>query len=127
MEPGRIYRKRILLVDDQQGVREAIRFLLLVDEHTVREASHGKEALEWFQREPFDLVITDYSMPGMTGNELAARIRVSAPHQPVLMITAYSEELALENNPVDAILSKPFSFHELRQTISRLLGPACVV
>ncbi len=127
METGRVYRKRILLADDQQGVREAIRFLLLVDEHTVREAANGNEALALFRKEPFDLVITDYSMPGMNGRELAAEIRKLTPHQPVVMVTAYLEDLGLENNEIDAVLSKPFSFQELRSTIARILGTACLI
>lgn len=126
MEQERTFRKRILLADDQQGVREAIRFLLLVDEHAVTEARTGKEALELFAPGRFDLVITDYAMPVMSGNELASRIKQLAPTQPILMITAYSEELGKADNPVDAMLNKPFSFAELRRAIAKLLGPECV-
>lgn len=126
MEQERVFRKRILLADDQQGVREAIRFLLLVDEHAVTEARTGKEALDLFAPGLFDLVITDYAMPVMAGNELASKIKQIAPAQPILMITAFSEDLGKADNPVDAMLNKPFSFADLRQAIAKLLGTECV-
>jgi two-component system, cell cycle sensor histidine kinase and response regulator CckA len=126
MEQDRVSGKRILLADDQQGVREAIRFLLLVDEHVVTEARNGKEALELFAPGRFDLIITDYAMPLVSGNELASKIKQLAPNQPILMITAFSEDLGKANNPVDAVLNKPFSFADLRRTIAKLLGVGCV-
>ncbi len=127
MEPERVLGKRILLADDQQGVRDAIRFLLQVDGHAVTEARNGKEALELFAPGRFDLVITDFAMPVMAGNELAMEIKRLAPTQPILMITAYAEDLGKARNPVDAMLNKPFSFSDLRQAIAKLLGPAEVV
>lgn len=119
-----VLKKRILLADDQDGVRQAIKFLLLVDNHIVKEASNGQEALELYGREPFDLVITDYAMPGMAGNELALNIKRRSPKQPILMITAYAKDLDRQENPVDAMLNKPFSFEDLRSAISKLLSRA---
>src|ERR1022692_1556288 len=112
-------RKRILLVDDQQSVREAISLLLGLDEHTVIEAGNGAEALDLFLHDQFDLLITDFEMPKMKGNELAARIRQLSPAQPIFMITAYAEKLGETDNPVDAILNKPFALEELRQVMAR--------
>jgi CheY-like chemotaxis protein len=127
MEQDRVFGKRILLADDQQGVREAIRFLLMVDQHVVTEAHNGKEALELFAPGRFDLIITDYAMPLLSGNELAFKIKQLVPTQPILMITAFSEELGKADNPVDAVLNKPFSFADLRRAIARLLGAGCAV
>jgi CheY-like chemotaxis protein len=124
MEPSRIFGKRILLADDEPAVRDAIRLLLRFDRHIVSEARNASEALALYSQEPFDLVITDFEMPGMKGNELAARIKRLAPGQRILMITAYAEKLGDFNNPVDALLNKPFTFADLRDTISRLLSPA---
>jgi len=72
---GKPLRSRILLADDQQSVREAISLLLSLDEHEVIEAANGAEALDLFMRGHFHLVITDFEMPNMKGNELAARIK----------------------------------------------------
>jgi CheY-like chemotaxis protein len=117
---------RILLVDDQKSVREAINFLLdfllKLDHHTVTEAADGSVALGLFMQGHFDLVITDFEMPNMKGNELAARIKQASPTQPILMITAYAERLRDSDNPVDAILDKPFRLEDLRQALAELLS-----
>lgn len=122
MERGRTLGKRILLADDEAGVRAALKMVLRVDQHSVTEARDGREALDLFAPGRFDLVITDYSMPRMQGDEVAINIRRLAPGQPIIMITAHADQLRGTNNPVDAILSKPFTFEDLRQTISRLLS-----
>ena len=119
--PG-LLRKRILLVDDQQSVREAIALLLSLDNHTVVEAANGAEALALFKPDHFDLVVTDFQMPEMKGNELAAKIKQAWPAQPVLMITAYAEQLGDCDNPVDALLSKPFHLEDLRRAMAELLS-----
>jgi CheY-like chemotaxis protein len=115
--------KHILLVDDEGTVRTALRFLLMNDHHTVVEANNGAEALALFTQKQFDLVILDYQMPFMKGDELAIRIKNVAPRQPILMITAYSLKPCPEN-PVDAILNKPFDVGRLRQTMAQLLDVA---
>ncbi len=124
VEKGFVQRKRILIADDELGVREAIKLLLSIDEHTVTEAETGVAALALFQQESFDLVITDLEMPRMRGDELAARIKELSPAQPIIMITAYSEKLQGSGNPVDALLHKPFRFDELRQTMTSVLASA---
>jgi CheY-like chemotaxis protein len=119
---GRPRRKRILLVDDEESVRQTISIVLRLDDHTVIEAENGRTALELFLRDHFDLVITDFEMPIMRGNELAVRIKQHSPAQPVLMITAYAERLREFDNPVDGILDKPFHIEDLRQRMAELLS-----
>ena len=114
--------KRILLVDDQRPVRDAINLLLGLDEHAVIGAANGAEALALFQPGYFDLVITDFEMPQMKGDELAARIKQVSPSQPILMITAYAERLDDADHSVDAVLNKPFQLEDLRRAIAALLG-----
>ena len=113
--------KRLLLVDDESSVREAFRMMLEIDDHTVTEANNGAEALALFTQGEFDLVITDFEMPIMKGNELAVRVKKLAPRQPILMITAYGKELGDSENPVDSILNKPFTLDDLRGAIAKLL------
>jgi CheY-like chemotaxis protein len=110
--------KNILLVDDDPLARESIRLLLNIDRHIVTEAANGLEALELFQSGTFDLVITDYLMPGMLGDELAQSIRSLVPTQPILMITAYLEKLAAAGQPAAAMLGKPLSVDELRRAMA---------
>jgi CheY-like chemotaxis protein len=118
----RVFGKRILLVDDDQGARESIKLLLNIDRHSVVEAQNGQEALELFHQGILDLVIIDYFMPQMEGSELAANIKHAAPLLPILMVTAYLEKLVDAVLPVDAILAKPFGIAELRQAIAKLLN-----
>lgn len=120
-EPARVLGKRILLVDDDEGARESIRLLLNIDRHNVVEAKNGHEAIELFHQSILDLVIIDYFMPQMKGCELAAHLKLAAPYLPILMITAYVEKLVDSDNPVNAVLPKPFGIAELRQAIGRLL------
>jgi len=112
--------KHILLVEDEASVRTALRFMLRTDEHTVEEAGDGTQALDLFSKLSFDLVMTDFAMPGMNGAELAAQIKQLAPGQPILIITGYRKALDDFPSPVDAILLKPFSLEELRQTFLKL-------
>lgn len=120
-EPRKLTALRILLADDQRPVRQSINFLLRLDQHTVVEAANGAEAFALFQAGQFDLVITDFDMPNMKGDELASRIKQIRPSQPILMITAYAERLGGEDNPVDAVLDKPFQLEDLRRVMANLL------
>jgi CheY-like chemotaxis protein len=115
---------RILVVDDEPAVGDAIKMMLKFDGHAVQTASGSKEALSLLEPGKFDLIITDYSMPGMKGDELAAVIKQRLPHQPIIMISAYAEMLKSSGNPlpgVDFILSKPFFMAELREAMARVL------
>jgi CheY-like chemotaxis protein len=120
---GKVSGKRILLADDQPEVREMTRLMLRMDEHIVTEAGNGQEALDLFTPGRFDLVITDYVMPMMKGDELARNIKRLAPAEPILMITGSAGELGGVRASVDAVLNKPFGFEDLRQAMAQLLEP----
>ena len=122
-EPEKVLPKRILLADDQQEVREMTKLMLGMDGHIVTEAVNGREALDLFAPGRFDLVITDYLMPLMRGDELARSIKRLAPSEPVLMITGSAAELGSIQTSADAVLNKPFRFEELRQAVAQLLAP----
>jgi CheY-like chemotaxis protein len=121
LKPNIIRGKRILLVEDEPSVRRAFYMMLKFDGHSITEANNGAEALDLFTKGKFDLVVTDFEMPVMKGNELAVRIKQLAPTQPILMITAYGKELGDSSNPVDSILNKPFTMDNLRDAIAKLL------
>ena len=120
LETNRITGKRILLVEDEQLVRETLRLFFKLDAHTVVEANNGAEALALFRTGQFDLVMTDFEMPFVKGNELASRIKALAPGQPIVMLTAYSHRPGPEN-PVDAVVMKPFDAGSLRQAMAKVL------
>jgi CheY-like chemotaxis protein len=121
MEQSRVLGKRILLVEDERWVRECIKRLLWLDAHTVTEAANGNEAVALYSKAEFDVVITDYDMPEMAGDELVANIRIMSPGQPILLITACSERFIRQDSPADAVLGKPFGVAELRQILAALL------
>jgi CheY-like chemotaxis protein len=122
MSKPKIIARKILVVDDEPFVCDAVRMMLAFDGHAVETASSGKEALVMFEKGKYDLVITDYAMPNMKGDELAATIKARAPGQPVVMITAYAEMLKASGVPmtgVDHVISKPFLLEHLRAAIER--------
>jgi CheY-like chemotaxis protein len=121
-EPAEVRGKRILLVEDEATVRACLRMMLEMEGHQVAEASDGAEALGSFTTGQFDLVITDFEMPVMKGNELAVGIKLLAPSVPILMISASARARREAENPVDAILSKPFMVNDLRCVIRKLLS-----
>lgn len=129
METREIEPRRILLVDDDLGVRQTISLLLSIDHHTVITAPDAAEALDLLQRDRFDLVITDFDMPGIRGDELALIIKRQSPAQPMLMITACLEKRPDLGKGVDAVLEKPFPLADLRGAIAALLNdsrrPCC--
>jgi two-component system response regulator FlrC len=122
LQAAAITGKRILLVEDERAVRDALRPLLATAGHIVVEANNGAEAFAAYLGAKFDLVVTDLEIPFVKGNELAAKIRKVAPRQPILMITAFDHKPGL-SNPVDAVLYKPFNSARLLDSIARLLSP----
>jgi CheY-like chemotaxis protein len=124
MAEPHIAGKRILVVDDEPFVCDAVKMMLAFDGHEVETANSGKDALALFDRQKFDVVITDFAMPVMKGDELAAAIKSRIPDQPVVMITAYAEMLQASGNPltgVDVMISKPFLLENLRDAIVKAL------
>src|SRR5215831_20946303 len=115
--------KKILVVDDEPFVCDAVKMMLEFDGHDVHTANNAKEALERFDQGRFDLVITDFAMPVMKGDELAAAIKARSPGQPVVMITAYAEMLQTGGHPlkgIDFVVSKPFLLENLREAIAKV-------
>jgi signal transduction histidine kinase/ActR/RegA family two-component response regulator len=111
---------RILLVDDEPWVREALRELLTADGHTVTVAGQGNEALSLFKTETFDLVITDRAMPGMDGERLAEEIKRIKPRMPVILLTGLGDIIrnaGVTSRHVEVIASKPVTPDQLRKAL----------
>src|SRR5215472_8289165 len=116
-------KRHILGVDDEPFVCDAVKMMATFDGHSGQTASCGKDALAMFDKDKFDVVITDFAMPNMKGDELAAAIKARSPKQPVVMITAYAEMLQASANPltgVDFVISKPFLLENLREAIAKV-------
>ncbi len=120
-------RGRVLVVDDDGGVRMLVKRLLEAEGYEVATAEDGTEALALLAAEPgtVRLVVTDVRMPGMDGIELGRRVTDVAPGVPTLYMTAYAEDAALlskmENWTAQPILYKPFTSHHLLNLVGILL------
>lgn len=116
--------RRILLVDDEVQVREVINHALTMLGYEVIQASNGREALELFNMNRPDLVISDIHMPEMNGLELLKTIRDGDPELPVVLITGFNVDEArqvAEEYAANALLLKPFRLRQLQQILNELL------
>ena len=112
--------RTILLVDDQPAAREAIQLLLGSDGYKVDAVGSGPEALELAERHSYDLVITDNSMPEMSGEELANAMKERHPALQVLMFSGYPPDRPMP--AVNVVLRKPHDIPLLRETVRNLLS-----
>jgi DNA-binding NtrC family response regulator len=117
--------KRILLVDDESGILQSLRIILAADGYIVQTAWSSKEALGIIKNDRFDLVVTDFNMPGIKGDELALLIKEQWPGTPVVMLSGSADILRDSGRAlpgVDILISKPFDTTEFRHEIVRLLA-----
>lgn len=118
-------KRRILIADDDVGVAFTFRLALeQVFNHEVEIAASGEEALQMFERRAFDLLITDYRMPGINGLTLAACIRQIYPQTAIVMITAFSTAQLREQAAqiqIRKVCEKPIALDQLRDIASEVL------
>jgi len=115
---------RVLVIEDEDYNRELFQTALERFGHSVAAAATGAEGLELFLKEPFDLVITDLSMPGMTGFQLAREIKKITPPVPVILMSGgalQEKEDAGHETGIDFILLKPFTLDQLKKIVALAL------
>jgi DNA-binding NtrC family response regulator len=111
----------ILIVDDDDAVRETL-YELLEDAYECRVAGTTEEALRYLEKEGFDLVLTDLSMPGIDGAALLKEIRLRAPHTPSIVISGKSPEdieASTKATGVFACIVKPFDLEQVEELVKR--------
>jgi signal transduction histidine kinase/ActR/RegA family two-component response regulator len=114
---------RILVVEDDNFVRESMVLSLEAFGHAVTQAPDGEAALRELQRMRPDLIITDYLMPGITGAQLMLRVREAYPGIPMIIATGYADMKAIDEVLGDGLLlRKPFQLAELALSVERALG-----
>jgi CheY-like chemotaxis protein len=107
---------RCLVVDDEEAVAEVLSDMLLSTGHSPAVATSGTEAVERLRREPFDVVLTDLAMPGMTGWEVARAAKGVAPAVRVVLVSGFGVEVPVEEmhaHGVDLVLAKPIRIEDL--------------
>lgn len=120
--------KRVLVIDDEPGIREILRFFLEVHGWEVDTASNGEEGLRRYQAAEPPVVFVDGSMPGMNGYEVASRIRDVATRRPtVIMLTGDGAPEpsagALATHGIDHYFTKPFDDQEVLELLDALASP----
>jgi two-component system, NarL family, capsular synthesis sensor histidine kinase RcsC len=124
-ESGSFKGRRILLVDDVSHVAQALQEMLTEFGCQAEVASGGEEALRKYGPDKYDLVITDYSMPGMNGADLTQAIRARSPRQLILLMISPAQagaRTAAERARADYMLPKPFSVSEFQAALEALFS-----
>ena len=113
----------ILIVDDDDAVRDVL-YDLFNEEHLCHAASSAEQALAFIHEQPYDVVLTDISMPGLSGVELLGHLRQSRPGTPVIVVTGINDRTHAEGlmrlGAFDYIL-KPFRLEAVEASVARAL------
>ncbi len=114
-------RPKIQIIEDDPGIASALKKELHTEGYDAAVASRGDEGLAVALEQPFDLVITDLKMPGLTGLELVEKLHAAKPKLPIIMITAFgTTETAIEATKLGAYdyLLKPFDMGEMLKLVA---------
>ncbi len=113
---------KVLIVDDQFGIRVLLTEVLQKDGYEMFQAANGKEALDIQAMEDISIVLLDMKIPGMDGVEILKQLKQRQPSIKVIMMTAYGElkmvNEALENGAI-SYMAKPFDISDVRQAIRK--------
>lgn len=112
--------KKILIIDDQQDILDVLTEILEMLDHEVVAITSGTSLNKSVNPEDFDIVITDYQMPDMTGVEIAKKINNSCPGKKVYIISGYHQLLSekkMQEYGISGILNKPFELDELKKVV----------
>jgi PAS domain S-box-containing protein len=116
----------ILVVEDEIMLGEQLRSILSLDGHSIRVCNSGEEALDALDEE-FDLLITDLSMPGIGGKEVARFAKARFPRMPVGVVTGWTGDFA-DGQPgipdIDFVVPKPYRVQTIREAVARACPPA---
>ena len=114
---------RILLIDDNRHGLIARRTVLEQLGHKVAVAAGGQDGIDLFPSQPFDLVVTDYRMPEVSGQQVIRKIRQMVPKMPIVLLSGYVEALGLteESTGADIVVTKgPGEVQALLRAVARL-------
>jgi CheY-like chemotaxis protein len=114
--------KRVLIVDDEFGIVEALSDVLSEQGMTVSTARNGKDALKRVAEAKPDLILCDYMMPVMDGLQFITELRKADGATPIVLMTAVRREQLAEGLPVSEVLQKPFRVEQLLSVVKRFLG-----
>jgi PAS domain S-box-containing protein len=117
-------KTKILIIEDEQSVGDTLLEILTFGGHEVSMATNGLDGISIFAEDRFDIVITDLGMPGLTGFDVAQRIKKINEHIPIILITGWNIKMnkdELHDRGVDYLINKPF---QVKQILSLLQSAA---
>jgi PAS domain S-box-containing protein len=109
-------KARILIIDDEEGVRELLRDILTEASHEVEVARDGKEGITLFREREYDMVFTDLAMPMMSGWEVAEKVKSINKKVPIALITGWNvslDESELNDKRINLVIQKPFKMEQI--------------
>jgi two-component system response regulator PilR (NtrC family) len=113
----------ILVVDDDDAIRDTL-YDLLSEDHLCHVAATAERALEWLDKDVYDVVLTDISMPGLSGVELLSHVRQNQPQTPVIIISGIQDEDhargIIKLGAFDYLL-KPFRLEDVERSVARAI------
>ncbi|NJJ59297.1 response regulator receiver domain-containing protein [Pseudomonas sp. SJZ103] len=115
----------ILVVDDEYLIADILAYALEDEGFMVVTAGNGKKALEVLERERPSLIITDFMMPVMDGEEFAETVRAlpTVKHLPIILISGAQAHIGMQRSDLfDAVLDKPFNIDKIITKVKELLG-----
>ena len=112
----------VVVIDDDDQVRQILCDGLFSEGFSVRGAANGASGLAMVDASPPDAVVLDYAMPGMTGAEVAHRMRQRHPRLPIVFCSGYADSDALDQIPDAVILRKPVTIDDLSRTVRGAVG-----
>lgn len=118
---------RVLVVEDEEAVRDYVCRVLSMHGHSILTANDGAEAVEQMNSHHFDLLVSDIAMPVMDGISLALKVRASRPHVPIILMTGYANERQRAHNLsllIEGLISKPFTMDQLLSEVGNALKAA---
>jgi CheY-like chemotaxis protein len=114
---------KILVIDDDEAIRDILERMLLQENCIVETAQSGNEGIELFRSGQYDVVFTDLGMPGISGWVVAKAVKELNPITPVIMVTGWGLEIdneELHKKNVDFVIRKPFRFKDIKELIAKL-------
>lgn len=119
---------KILVVDDEKNLREALQEFLVSEGHEVLVADSGIAGLEKFKSENFDIVFMDIKMPGVDGIETFHQMKKLKPQAKVVVMTGMNDEFTFDRaasispGSIEAFLTKPFKPHDVRESLKKIMA-----
>jgi len=114
-------KTRILVIDDEEMLRELMCIMLASNGYTVTACKNGKEGIQYFRSGNYDIILTDLKMPEMSGFEVAEAIRQLDLDVPIALVTANAPSLSsmeVKRFGIDILLAKPFTLKQLTNLVT---------